>query len=225
MLDILPVEIQELIFNYLPFETGRSLNKHYQEIVNKIETRNLSPVIITKSIVNKYLDKRPSVIMFTIINSATGTSTRRSVKVTEEVYINDFCKIGECKCEYVYQTNLAEIKEKLNKLEYDYFFLDKNLNMSKARFFLDKNLKMSKATFLPHYSFIKYAVKTHPLAKINYTYRNSKIRATIKYYYDKLLPYSFLLEIFTSWTSRALDIKENVDDPKLLMEKIYEKLL
>jgi hypothetical protein len=150
--------------------------------------------------------------MFTIINSATGTSTQRSVKVTEAVYINDFCKIGECKCERVYQTTLAEIKEKLSKLEYDYFFWD-------------KNLKMSKATFLPHYSFIKYAVKTHPLGKINNIYRNCKIRATIKYYYDKLLPYSFLLEAFTWGTNYELDIKENIDDPNRLMEKIYEKLL
>jgi hypothetical protein len=211
MLDVIPVEIQELIFNYLPFETGRSLNKHYQEIANKIETRNLSPVIITKSIVNKYIDKRPSVIMFSVINSATGTSTQRSVKVTEEGYINDFCKIGECICGSVYQTTLAEIKEILNKLEYDYFLLD-------------KNIKMSKATFLPLYSFIECAVDAHPLTKINNTYRKFKINATIKYYYDKLLPYSFLLKTFTRRTSNALDIKENIDDPNVLMEKIYAKI-
>jgi hypothetical protein len=211
MLNIAPMEIQELIFNYLHFETVRSLNKHYQQIANKIEIRNLSPVIITKSMVNKYLDKRPSVIMFTIANGAHGTSTQRFVKVTEQAYINDFCKIGECQCKNVHQTSLIKIKETLNKLEYDYFFLG-------------GNFKMSKATFLPHYSFVECAVDSHPLTKINNTYRNFKIRATIKYYYDKLLPYSFLLKTFTSITCYALDIKETFDDPNLLMEKIYEKI-
>jgi hypothetical protein len=212
MLDIVPVEIQELIFNYVPFETGRSLNKHYQQMANKIETRNLLPVIITKSIVNKCVDKRPSVIIFSITNTGNVTTTYRFVKVTREGYVADLCKIGECKCKHVHKTNLAQIKEILNKLECDYVFLD-------------ENLKMSKATFLPHYSFIECAVDVHPLAKINNTYRNAKISATIKYYYDKLLPYSSLLETFTRWTSRALDIKENIDDQNRLMEKIYEKLL
>jgi hypothetical protein len=211
MLDIVPAEIQELIFNYIPFETGRSLNMHYQQIANTIETRNLSPIIITKSLVNKYVDKRPSVIMFSITNCGCGTSTQRSVKVTEEVYINDFCKIGECKCIHVYQTTLTEIKQKLNEVKYDYFFLD-------------KNIKMSKATFVPHYSFIEYAVDAHPLTKINNTYRNSKIRATIKYYYDKLSPYSLILKTFIWMTRYALDIKETVDNKNLLMEKISEKV-
>jgi hypothetical protein len=92
-------------------------------------------------------------------------------------------------------------------------------------YLLNKNLEDLKSIFLPHYSFIKYAVETPPLAKTNKTYATEKIKATIKYYHDNLLPYSFILTTFTLWTSYELNIKETTNNSNILSEKIYEKLL
>jgi hypothetical protein len=209
MLDILPVEIQEIIFNYMSFEMGRSLNKHYQQIANNIEIKNLSPIIVTKSIVDKCLEEHPKVIMFSIINSARETATQRSVKVEGDLYVNDFCEIGTCKCENVFHISLVQIKEILKELEYNYFFLN-------------KNLKESNRIFLTHYSFIKYAVDKHPLTKINNIYRHSKIKTTINYYYDKLLPHSFLLKTFIWGTTFELETKEFIDDSNIPIDRLYE---
>jgi hypothetical protein len=93
MLGILPEEIQETIFEYLPFKIGRSVNKHYQKIADKIETRNVSPIMVTKSIVDKYINESPTVILFSIIHSTRETITQRSIKVKEDLYVNDFVRL------------------------------------------------------------------------------------------------------------------------------------
>jgi hypothetical protein len=115
-------------------------------MADKIEIRNLSPIIVTKIVVNKYVDESPAVIMFSIIHSTRETVTQRSIKVKEDLYVNDFCEIGACECKERFHLSLNTIKETLEELNYHNYLLDENV----------------KSIFLPHYSFIKYAVETHP---------------------------------------------------------------
>jgi hypothetical protein len=86
------------IFEYLPFKTWRSRNKHYQKIADKIEIRNVSPHDGEKNIVENFINESPTVIMFSIIYTTRETVTQRSVKVNEHLYVNDFCDIGTCEC-------------------------------------------------------------------------------------------------------------------------------
>ena len=91
MITTLPLELNEIIFKQVSFETGRSINKYYKNLTDKIELSRRTPIIFTlkKSIndINSY----PRYISYITINKSSRTM-REQMK-HKDYFISNYTEI------------------------------------------------------------------------------------------------------------------------------------
>jgi hypothetical protein len=208
MLDLLLPELQELIFKRIKFELGRSINKHFKALADKLELNRKRPILVSKKCAMTYLDTIP--IEFSYLSVITGSDLSplefRFVEIENRLYLsclNIKCKLGKCDCSHDRRarlrglTSIEERKHYLEKLDFGYF------------------QSGTKHVFLPGYKFIEHSVMQHPLSKTDPKFLVKIITISIDYYMhiirsiiDKNIRNNRVLEIFFKNIRRELNIAE-----------------
>jgi hypothetical protein len=196
MLDKLLPEIQEIIFDDVPFCIARGINKNYQRLATKIEWKNLTPIIVTKEFMENYLNKIPKEITFSITNGSDLVMTKKFVHTGGNKYRREWYT------SYLSTPTVQTIKEEILTTEWDYFN--------------DDNIKPMGQVFVPHYDIIDNFINQfkHPLIKADKNYRIQKLILTIQNYYQKLQSCPFQASSFLDWIALSLKISPNGSDDK-----------